>query len=163
MQTTMYALCTRLLGTAALAGILAQGASAMDMADATVLHADKVDWSEGPASIPPGAEAARLYGDPSSAELFALRLKLPADYHIPPHTHPRPEIVTVISGTFLLGHGEAADREATEPLPAGSFFALEPGHPHFAYADGETVIQLNSSGPWALDYIDPVDDPRLQN
>jgi hypothetical protein len=29
--------------------------------------------------------------------LFALRLKLPKGYHIPPHTHPKPEVVTILS------------------------------------------------------------------
>lgn len=155
--------CAGLFGVTALVGALTLGAQAADMADATILPADKIAWSEGPPSIPPGAEAALLNGNPGAEELFALRLKLPADYHIPPHTHPRPEIVTVLSGTFLLGHGETADRDAAEPLPAGSFFALQPGHAHFAYVDGETVIQINSSGPWAIDYIDPADDPRTQN
>lgn len=159
----MKARCASLFGVTALAGALAFGAQAADTMDATVLPADQIAWSEGPPSIPPGAQAASLYGNPGAEELFALRLKLPADYHIPPHTHPRPEIVTVLSGTLLLGHGEAADRDAAEPLPAGSFFALEPGHAHFVYADGETVIQLNSSGPWALEYIDAADDPRTQN
>lgn len=101
-----------------------------------------------------------LYGDPTKAELFALRLKLPSGYHIPPHTHPKPEIVTVISGTFRLGMGETADEGQAEPLSAGSFFALAPGMAHYAYAEEDTVIQLNSTGPWSLTYVNPEDDPR---
>jgi hypothetical protein len=31
---------------------------------------------------------------------------------------------------------------------------------HFAYTDEDTVIQLNSTGPWSLTYVDPKDDPR---
>jgi quercetin dioxygenase-like cupin family protein len=121
---------------------------------------DEIAWSEGPASIPAGSEAAVLYGDPSEEGLFALRLKLPAGYHIPPHTHPQPEIVTVISGTFRVGMGETADKSQVQDLPAGGFFAFPPGMAHFAYTDEETVIQLNSTGPWALDYVNPEDDPR---
>jgi quercetin dioxygenase-like cupin family protein len=92
--------------------------------------------------------------------LFALRLKLPKGYRIPPHTHPKPEVVTVISGTFRLGMGETADESKAKPLPAGSFFALSPGMAHFAAADDDTVIQLNSTGPWSLTYVNPKDDPR---
>jgi quercetin dioxygenase-like cupin family protein len=92
--------------------------------------------------------------------MFVLRLKLPAGYHIPPHTHPKPEIVTVIIGTVHLGTGEQADRESAQALEAGSFFAFEPGMAHYVYTDDETVIQLNSTGPWALDYVNPEDDPR---
>jgi hypothetical protein len=45
-------------------------------------------------------------------------------------------------------------------LPAGSFFALSPGMAHFAFADEDTVIQLNSMGPWGLTYVNAADDPR---
>src|SRR5262249_8811862 len=119
-----------------------------------------IKWGPAPASIPPGAEAAVLYGDPTKEGLFALRLKMPAGYHIPPHIHPKPEIVTVISGTFRLGMGKTANKDKGQALPAGSFFALAPGMAHYAFADEDTVIQLNSTGPWALTYVNPADDPR---
>ena len=126
-----------------------------------VVAADRIEWVDGPPSIPPGAQAAVLYGNPGEEGLFALRLKLPAGYAIAPHTHPKPEIVTVISGTLHLGMGESGDPAATEALPAGSFFAFEPGMTHYVFADEETVLQLNSTGPWAIEYVDPADDPRM--
>jgi quercetin dioxygenase-like cupin family protein len=125
-----------------------------------IVSPQEIEWSPGPASIPPGAEAAVLYGDPSKEGLFALRLKLLKGYAIPPHMHPKPEVVTVISGTFRLGMGETADQSRVEALVPGSFFALPPGMAHYAFADEDTVIQLNSIGPWALTYVDPKDDPR---
>lgn len=125
-----------------------------------VVPAQEIKWVAAPASIPPGAEAAVLYGDPGKEGQFAFRLKLPKGYSIPPHTHPKPEIVTVISGTFRLGMGEAADSSKAQPLGAGSFFAMSPGMAHFAYADEETVVQLNSVGPWSIVYVNPADDPR---
>jgi quercetin dioxygenase-like cupin family protein len=140
--------------TASLAG------PAMAQDDHVQLTPDEIAWSPGPGSIPEGAEAAVLYGNPGEEGLFALRLKLPDGYHIAPHFHPRPEIVTVISGTFLIGHGETADPGAADALEPGSFFAFPPGMAHFAYAEGETVIQLNSVGPWGLEYVNPADDPR---
>ena len=134
--------------------------AAQTMHDHKAVRADEIQWSPGPPSIPSGSQATVLYGDPSKEGLFAMRLKMPNGYAIPPHTHPKPEIVTVISGTFRLGMGEKADPGKAEVLPAGSFFALAPGMPHFAFTEGETVIQLNSTGPWSLTYIDPKDDPR---
>lgn len=103
----------------------------------------------GPPSIPPGAEAVVLYGDPAQEGLFALRLRLPMGYAIAPHSHPKAEVVTAISGTFSLGMGETVDQSMAQPLPAGSFFAMPPGTAHYAIADEDTVIQLNSTGPWA--------------
>jgi quercetin dioxygenase-like cupin family protein len=106
-------------------------------------------------------KASVLYGDPAKDGLFVLRLKLPKGYAIPPpHTHPKPEIVTVISGTFTLGMGNVADESNAKPLPAGSFFAFEPGMAHYAFTDEETVVQINSTGPWGINYVNPKDDPR---
>jgi quercetin dioxygenase-like cupin family protein len=147
-----------MLLSAIAAGALAAGA----MDEHRIVSPQEVEWGPAPASLPPGAEAAVLYGDPGKEGLFALRLKVPAGYRIAPHTHPKPEIVTVISGTFRLGMGETADKDKAQPLPAGSFFALTPGMAHYAFTDEDTVIQLNGSGPWTLTYVNPKDDPRQQ-
>jgi quercetin dioxygenase-like cupin family protein len=128
--------------------------------DHQVLTPDEVKWGPAPPSIPKGAQAATIYGDPSKDELFALRLKLPKGYHIPPHTHPKPEVVTILSGTLRLGQGATADQSKAKPLPAGSFFAMTPGMQHYVYADEDTVLQLNSTGPWGLTYVNEKDDPR---
>ena len=119
-----------------------------------------VQWGPAPPVLPPGAQAAVLYGDPFKEGLFALRLKLPKGYNIPPHTHPVQEVVTVISGTFHLGMGKTADPSKAQTLPAGSFFSLDPETPHFASAEEETVVQITTNGPWGLTYVNPADDPR---
>src|SRR5215211_2297201 len=62
-------------------------APALAMDEHKVLTPNEVKWGAAPASIPKGAQAAAVYGDPSKEGLFALRLKIPAGYHIPPHTH----------------------------------------------------------------------------
>ena len=128
--------------------------------DHKMLSPQEIKWASGPPSLPPGAEVAVLYGDPGKDGLFAMRLKLPKGYKIAPHTHPKPQVVTVISGTFRLGMGETADQSKGKPLAAGSFFAMPPGMAHFAFADEDTVVQLNSTGPWALTYVNAADDPR---
>ena len=128
--------------------------------DHKMLSPQEIKWASGPPSLPPGAEVAVLYGDPGKDGLFAMRLKLPKGYKISPHTHPKPEVVTVISGMFRLGMGETADQSKGKPLAAGSFFAMPPGMAHFAFADEDTVVQLNSTGPWALTYVNAADDPR---
>ena len=56
--------------------------------------------------------------------------------------------------------GEKVDREAIKPLPPASFVHLPAGMPHYAYAEGETVVQINGMGPFDVIYIDPKDDPR---
>lgn len=91
-----------------------------------------------------------------------MRLKMPKGYQIAPHSHPKPEIVTVIRGTFCIGMEETADPSKAQPLPAGGFFGFSPGMTHYILrsTDEETIIQLNSSGPWSLNYVNPKGDPR---
>jgi hypothetical protein len=70
------------------------------------------------------------------------------------------EHVTVVSGTFNLGMGDKFDDKAGQAMPAGTFGFLPPMMKHFAWATGETVIQLHGMGPWEIVYVNPADDPR---
>jgi quercetin dioxygenase-like cupin family protein len=140
-------------------GLCGLASAAMAMEAHTMVTPDQVKWGPAPKILPAGAQAAVLFGDPTKKGLFALRLKFPAGYSIPAHTHPAYEVVTVLSGTGHLGMGEKADKSATKPLPAGSFFALPPKTAHFLYVDDETVVQITTNGPWGLKYVNPADDP----
>jgi quercetin dioxygenase-like cupin family protein len=151
-----------LIAVIAVAGV-ASTAPADAMEGHQIVSPQEIKWGPAPAVLPPGAQAAVLFGDPSKEGLFALRLKLPEGYRVPPHTHPVDEVVTVISGTFSLGMGETADQSTAQPLPAGSFFALPPGTAHYVFIDEETVIQISTIGPWGLTYINPEDDPRQKS
>ena len=125
------------------------------------LHkADALKWRDGPPSLPKGAKIAVLEGDPSKQGPFVFRVKVPDGYQIPPHTHPRPERVTVISGTFNLGMGDRFDKDRTEAMPAGSYGTWPAGMKHFVWTKGETVVQFHGEGPWQINYLNPDDDPR---
>lgn len=119
-----------------------------------------ISWQAGPASFEKGAEFSILEGNPGEAGVFTMRIRMPDGFLIAPHWHPKPERVTVISGTFLLGSGDELNREATERMEPGSYTSMPPGMRHYAVAEGETVIQLTSTGPWKINYVDPSDDPR---
>jgi quercetin dioxygenase-like cupin family protein len=129
----------------------------------TSLSPQDIKWEPAPDMLPPGAEAAVLFGDPSKEGLFVLRLKFPKGYSVAPHRHPDAEVVTVISGTFSVGMGETADLRKTQPLLAGSFHALPPGMAHYVFIEDETVIQVSTNGPWGLTYVNPKDDPRQKS
>jgi quercetin dioxygenase-like cupin family protein len=126
----------------------------------TVVLADQVQWKPGPDSLPSGAQFVVLEGDPSKEGAFTMRLKLPSNYRIPPHTHPKVERVTVLQGSFRLGSGRHFDEQKMQRLTAGSFFIMPPGMEHYAATDQETIVQLNGFGPWGIQYINPADDPR---
>jgi quercetin dioxygenase-like cupin family protein len=120
----------------------------------------ELKWGSGPASLPPGAQFVVLEGDPAREGLFTMRLRLPDGYRIPSHYHSGVEHVTVISGTFNVGIGDKFDRAATRPMPAGTFGYWPPPMRHFAWAQGETILQLHGVGPWTVTYVNAADDPR---
>ncbi len=123
---------------------------------------EKMVWKDGPSSLPKGAQIAVLEGDPSKEGPFVFRVKVPDGYRVPPHTHPKTERVTIISGTFYLGMGDKPDERNTTSLPAGAYGFWEAGMTHFVWAKGETVIQFHGMGPWSIHYVNPQDDPRNQ-
>lgn len=112
------------------------------------------------ASLPPGAKLAVLEGSMSEAAPFTVRIKVPANYKIPAHWHPVVERVTVISGTFYMGLGDKLDPDKSKGLTPGSMMILQPKTHHFAWTKEETTIQLHGTGPWAITYVNPADDPR---
>jgi quercetin dioxygenase-like cupin family protein len=119
-----------------------------------------IDWKPGPAALPPGARIAVLEGDPTKEGPFVVRFQFPDGYHVPPHTHPKTERVTVISGILYLATGESLDHTSAKKLPAGSFGYWPAGMKHTAWSEGDTVIQLHGIGPWQINYVNPADDPR---
>jgi hypothetical protein len=120
----------------------------------------EIQWKDGPASLPAGAKIAVLEGDPTKDGFFTMRLWFPDGFKVQPHWHPRIEHVTVISGTLNIGMGDKFDQAVTRAMPAGTFGFWPPQMHHFAWAKGETVIQLHGIGPWMINYLNPADDPR---
>jgi quercetin dioxygenase-like cupin family protein len=102
--------------------LAAQVPAAAETAHRSIYPAANIEWKAGPDSLPAGAQFALLEGSLSKAGYFALQIRLPDGYVIPPHWHPVQERVTVLSGTFRLGHGDVLDRQQTQALPAGSYF-----------------------------------------
>ena len=119
-----------------------------------------IEWRDGPAALPARVKMALLEGDPTKEGPFVMRLQMPDGYHVPPHTHPKTERVTVISGTMFLAMGENLDRSAAKTLRDGTYGFWPAGVKHTAWFENGTVIQLHGIGPWQINYLNPADDPR---
>jgi quercetin dioxygenase-like cupin family protein len=130
--------------------------------DLSVFTPTQLKWADGPPSVPLGAKMVVLEGDPTKEGPFVMRLRLPDGYRIPPHTHPKPERITVLSGTFHVGMGDRFDAARGKAMPAGSFGTWAAGMKHYVWVTGETEVQLHGVGPWVIEYLDPADDPRKQ-
>ena len=131
-----------------------------ETADHGIFPPSAITWKDGPPSLAAGAKFAVLEGDPSKEGLFTMRLWLPNGFRIMPHWHPAVEHVTVVSGTFHVGMGDTFEADKAGALSVGTFAFLAPQMHHFAWAEGDTVVQLHGVGPWQINYLDPANDPR---
>jgi quercetin dioxygenase-like cupin family protein len=125
-----------------------------------ILGPTEMSWGDAPPGLPPGAKMTVLDGDPNKKGSFTVRLQAPDGYKIAPHTHPTAERITVISGSFHLGMGDKFDEAGGREIGPGSFAVLPAGMKHFAWNTGESVIQIQSEGPFQIKYVNPADDPR---
>ncbi len=122
----------------------------------------ELQWADAPPFLPAGAKFIVLQGDPGKAGVYTIRLQVPSGYRIPPHTHPTTEDVTVISGTMSFGMGDTFTDIGGKALKAGGFACMPAGMKHFAWATGETVLQVHGMGPFEINYCHPEDDPRTK-
>ena len=119
----------------------------------------ELKWGAAPPVLPKGAQLAVVSGDPGSTGPYTIRLKLPAGYKIAPHSHPTDENVTVISGTFSLGMGDAFDAKSMKALPAGGYGLLPAEMHHYAWTKAGATVQVHGMGPFVITYVNPADDP----
>lgn len=118
-----------------------------------------IKWVDVP-SLPAGAKIAVIEGPLGEVRPITARIKFPANYRLPAHSHPVIEHVTVLTGTFNMGMGEKLDMSKTTALPVGGFAIMQPGTPHYAWTSEETIVQVHSVGPWGVTYVNSADDPR---
>jgi quercetin dioxygenase-like cupin family protein len=141
--------------------LLVSGAPLVWSADAPhgMYTPDSIKWGDAPPMLPKGSKVAVLYGDPQKDGLFIIRAKLPANYRIPAHSHPTDEIVTVLSGSLMVGMGDKLDPTKVKGFPAGSVVVAPATTNHFVLTKQPTVIQVSAMGPLAFNYVNPADDP----
>ncbi|HEX8170217.1 MAG TPA: cupin domain-containing protein [Thermoanaerobaculia bacterium] len=120
---------------------------------AAAIQVTSVTWADAPPSMPKGTKMAVLEGSPKAAGMFTVRLKIPAGSVIAPHTHPRPERVTVLSGRIAVGFGTKVDKTHVKRFTTGGFYVNPPDEPHYLLIEKESVLQLTCEGPWVLEYV----------
>jgi quercetin dioxygenase-like cupin family protein len=120
----------------------------------------EVTWGPAPPFLPAGAQFAVVAGDPGKAAPYIVRLKFPAAYSIPAHSHPTMENVTVTSGALFVGMGDKLNTAAGKALGVGGVASLPANANHYAYTKAETTVVLFGTGPVEFKYVNPADDPR---
>lgn len=135
----LNALLPALLATLALAPAAALAAGGGEFA----LTPEQITWQDGKT-----VQKAEVHADPAY-HVVTRRVRIPAHTELPPHGHERGyRLVTVVSGTLLLGFGDRFDAAALKALPPGSVFSEHAGHKHFARTMQEPVVlQLTEIQP----------------
>jgi quercetin dioxygenase-like cupin family protein len=126
-----------------------------------VIRSDEIEWRPFSA-FPPEARLAVLVGDPTAPGPYVIRVRLPGGIKLMPHKHPEDRIYTVISGVFHIGVGEVFDESKLTAHAPGTVLVLPGGQSHYHCAKaGEYVTQVSAMGPLGMEYVDPVNDPRI--
>ena len=146
--------------TLACAAVFATPALAQHQDHFRTVTPKQLKWVDTPTL--PKAKLAVLEGPLNEAKPFMMRIKFPAKYKIPPHFHGGIEHVTVLSGTFAIGHGEKFDPKKTTLLRTGGVAIMQPNTPHYVWIEKPTEVQVHGVGPWTLTFVNPADDPRKQ-
>ena len=115
------------------------------------LLADTFKW-ENMKEFPPGAQMAVISGNPDQKGLFTVRLKLPANYIVPAHSHVVAARATVITGTYYIGTGIVADGNIGNPLNVGDSFIIPANNKHYGWTKEGTILQIEGTGPWHTMY-----------
>ena len=126
------------------------------------VNASQLKWGPAPDALPKGAQIAVLSGDPSKDGPYVVRLRLPSGYKVPAHSHPTTEMVTVLNGKFNLGMGDKLDQKKGMLLTNGGFAEAPAKMNHYAWTTSPTLVQIHGQGPFAINYVNPADDPRTK-
>ncbi len=145
-----------LLTSAALTGSALMAAPSTHVMEAAAV----AKWGPAPPVLPPGAQIAVLAGNPMGTGAYTVRLKFPANYDIPAHSHPTDENVVVTSGELFMNMGDTLDHTRAMALGVGGFGLMPAGENHYAFTKKETTIVLYGQGPVEFKYVNPADDPR---
>ena len=120
-------------------------------------------FGPAPPMLPPGAQLAVLSGNPMGTGAYAVRVRFPANYEIPAHSHPTDENVVLTAGSLTFGMGDKLSKtaQANKTLEVGGYALMPAGMNHYAYAGtaGADII-LYGQGPVEFKYVNPADDPR---
>ena len=127
-----------------------------------MVAAGTLKWGDAPPGLPAGSRFAVVSGDPSQPGPFVIRVQLPAKYRIAPHWHPSTENLTVLSGTVALAMGDKLDDAAMQDVTTGGFVSMPAEMRHTLLSKTASTIQVHGTGPFAINYVNPADDPRTK-
>ena len=125
-----------------------------------IVREAEVKWV--PSLVAPGVATAVISGNPANpGQPYVVRARFSPGTFSPPHFHPETRYIVVLRGTWWVGSGPKWDKEATTPVPAGSFVVHHPNKIHYDGAKNEeVVVQITGVGPSATIPVDESGQPK---
>ena len=116
---------------------------------------ESIKWS----ALGIGQWFAVISGSPNTEGApFVIRIKLSDGVKVAPHWHPVDEHLTVITGVFYMGMGEKFNESRAKEMPVGSYALMPKEMRHFAWAKGETIVQIHGAGPFKTYWVDSAEE-----
>jgi quercetin dioxygenase-like cupin family protein len=107
-------------------------------------------------SLPTGAKIEVMQGTPATGP-STIMMTLPAGYVVAMHRHPTDESILVRSGTYIIKYGNSE-----QTLSAGQRGTIKANMLHSERAQGPTVIEIESTGPYAIMYAPKGAAPKIK-
>jgi hypothetical protein len=147
----------RLVGTVVLAGVLLP-MPLSGQAPPQEPPAGLNQWQ--PSKNNPEVLYMTLVGDRTKPGAYVYRVKAPDGLRIPPHWHTQTLHLTILSGTLVMAMGGSPDPNRARRFPSSSFVVVPKDMRHVEWFEGETVVHVETEGPFETVFVDPADDPR---
>lgn len=117
------------------------------------VHATEINWKPCPPGLPPGCEMNVFEGNPKAPDLFTVRFRLQPGFTMKPHTHPKHERVTILSGQVSVAFGIDGTHEQAIVFHPGDYYVNSKGVIHSVWIDKPTIMQITGVGPWEAHFV----------
>jgi hypothetical protein len=125
----------------------------LDPAAAVYTSPDQYKWRDPSGAA--GVNQVVLHGDPNATGLYVTLNRFKPGNFSKPHFHPNDRFITVLKGTWWVATGNKVDKDAMEPMHAGSFVTHFGKQVHWDGAkDEEAWILVVGEAPGTLTPVD---------
>jgi quercetin dioxygenase-like cupin family protein len=125
----------------------------LDPAAAIYTAPDQYKWRDPTGAA--GVNQVVLHGDPNATGLYVTLNRFKPGNFSKPHFHPNDRFITVLKGTWWVATGNKVDKDAMEPMHAGSFVTHFAKQVHWdGGRDEEAWVLVVGEGPGTLTLVD---------
>jgi quercetin dioxygenase-like cupin family protein len=120
--------------------------------DVLVVKPGAIKWEKAD-GMPDGVWVSHLTGD-SNAEPFVDMLKFARGTRIPLHWHSASHIVTVLSGTMVIGKEGKPEEGMGMEVPAGGYARITAKVPHWTFAKEDSIVVISGDKEHDLHWME---------